>query len=322
MKLTTDTVEPITSISASNTLAPNPSFPVTRIVYFGTPEVAVAPLQALYASGVTIDLVVTHPDARHGRGSELSPSAVKLAATKLGIPVSHDLNDVAVFAKARTHLGVVVAYGKLLPMSLLTLIPMVNIHFSLLPKWRGAAPVERALLAGDKITGVSIIRVAKELDTGDIYRQETVHIDLNETADMLRNSLCALSIPLLLDFIHNGPGEGDPQIGETSYASKITANDLLFDFTKSAKQLVRITRVGVGHTIFRGKRLNIIAARAMTISGEYQSGSFIKTTTEGILVATSDGAICLHQVQPEGKSVLEARSWAHGAHLQSNELFG
>ncbi len=305
-----------------NTLAPLPIGAAGRIVYFGTPEVAVSPLRALHASGVRIDLVITRPDTRRGRGSDVSPSPVKQAALELGIPVSHDLGDATILAGDNNLLGVVVAYGRLLPMSLLTVVPMVNVHFSLLPRWRGAAPVERAILAGDSETGVCIMRVAEALDTGEVYRRTVVEIQANESSNALRERLCTISIPLLLDVVRNGAGVGEPQVGDATYASKITAQDLAFNWTTSAEQLVRITRVGVGHTIFRGKRLNIRSARAIntTISGV--PGQFQERALDGIVIAAGQGAICLQTIQPEGKPVLDALSWSRGARLQPDELFG
>lgn len=303
-------------------LAPLPVGAAARIVYFGTPEVAVAPLRALHASGVHVDLVITRPDTRRGRGSETSPSPVKQAAVELGIPVSHELGDATVLAGDDNLLGIVVAYGRLLPLSLLTVVPLVNVHFSLLPRWRGAAPVERAILAGDRETGVCIMRVAEALDTGEVYRREVVEIQTDESSDTLRDRLCAVSIPLLLDVVSYGAGAGEPQMGEASYASKITSRDMAFDWTTSAEQLVRITRVGVGHTLFRGKRINIRSARIVESSKLDVPGQFVELASDGVIVATGQGAICLQTVQPEGKPVLDALRWSRGARLEPDELFG
>lgn len=305
-----------------NALAPLPVGAAARVVYFGTPEVAVAPLRALHATGAEISLVVTRPDTRRGRGSESSPSAVKSVATELGIPVSHDINDAAALAGGDALLGVVVAYGRLLPMSLLAVVPMVNVHFSLLPRWRGAAPVERAILAGDSHTGVCIMRVAETLDSGDVYRHEVIEITPEESVDALRDRLCAHAIPLLIDVVSNGAGVGEPQIGEATYAAKILAGDLWFDWTKPAEQLARITRIGVGHTKFRDKRLNIQIARAVDVTVSSSPGHFVEATADGIIVATGQGAICLQTVQVEGKPVLDALSWSRGARLKPDESFG
>ena len=305
-----------------STLAPLPNGAASRIIYFGTPEVAVAPLRALHKSGIRIDLVVTRPDTRRGRGSSVSPSPVKQAAIDLGIPVRHDLADAKALAHNDDLLGVVVAYGQLLPTSLLAVIPMVNVHFSLLPRWRGAAPVERAILAGDQKTGVCIMRVVEALDMGEVYRRAETETRPDESADSLRDRLCALSIPLLLDVVTKGAGEGQPQFGEATYAAKITADDLTFDWSKSARQLEKITRVGIGFTYFRGKRLNIVSVRIYDVPSSVEPGRFIEISADGVLVSTGQGSICLQRVQPEGKPVLDALSWSRGARLKPNELFG
>ena len=134
---------------------------------------AVPPLRALVDAGHDIALCVTRPDRRRGRGSAVTPSPVKAAALELGLPVSHSMEDVA---EAGVELAVVVAYGRIIPASLLARVPMVNLHFSLLPRWRGAAPVERALLAGDEETGVCLMKLEEGLDTGPVYARLVVPI--------------------------------------------------------------------------------------------------------------------------------------------------
>ena len=143
-------------------IAPPPAHP-GRLVYLGNPEVAVAPLTALHEAGHEVALVVTSPDRRRGRRSAPTPTPVGARAMELGIPVAHDL---AAVADSGADLGVVVAYGRIIPVDVLARVPMVNLHFSLLPRWRGAAPVERALLAGDPTTGVCLMAVAEGLDVG------------------------------------------------------------------------------------------------------------------------------------------------------------
>ncbi len=156
-----------------------------RLVYLGTPEIAVPPLRALHEAGHDIVLVVSQPDRRRGRGGAVSPSPVKAAALDLGVPVTDRVDDVI---DAGADLGVVVAYGRLIRPHVLAAVPMVNMHFSLLPRWRGAAPVERAILAGDTVTGVCIMDVADELDAGDVYAVAEVPIGDTTTADQLRSA--------------------------------------------------------------------------------------------------------------------------------------
>lgn len=318
-------------------MAPLPVGAASGVIYFGTPDIAVAPLRALVDAGIEVLLVVTRPDKRRGRGPEISACPVKRAAILLGLTVTHELSDVTdvVYRSGGDAqlLGVVVAYGKLLPMTLLQQLPMVNLHYSLLPRWRGAAPVERAILAGDAVTGACIMRVVEALDTGDVYRRAQVAIGANETALELRARLSRAAIPLLVDVVKNGAGTAAPQVGEPTYAAKIISVDLEFDWRKSAEHLAQITRIGTGHTKFRGKRLNIRSAhvedvgvfgvtnvQASTINA---CGQFLRATADGIVIAAGEsGAICITSVQPEGKPIIEAAAWARGARLQQNERFG
>jgi methionyl-tRNA formyltransferase len=239
----------------------------------------------------------------------------------MGLPIAHDLIDVSVLDTGGL-LGVVVAYGRLIPVSLLAHIPMINLHFSLLPRWRGAAPVERAILAGDRTTGACIMRVMEGLDTGEVYRRCEIDIGDTETAVELRNRLLNEAIPLLLDVVTNGAGAGVRQTGQATYATKIVSDDLAFDWRLSAEQLSRIARIGVGHTKFRGKRLNIRNARVISEPVSLAPGEFLGVCPEGIIVSTGQGSLCLLSVQPEGKPTLDAVSWARGARLERNERFG
>jgi hypothetical protein len=173
-------------------------------------------LRALASAGHEVAVAVTRPDKRRGRGAQSSPTPVKLAAAELAIPVSH---DVASVTTARAELGVVVAYGRLIKADVLAAVPMVNLHFSLLPRWRGAAPVERAILAGDAVTGVCLMAVEEELDTGAVYRRAEAPIGPDETADELTARLARIGSGLLVAALEEGLGEPVPQEGEPTYAS-------------------------------------------------------------------------------------------------------
>ena len=177
-----------------------------RLVYLGTPADAVAPLRALHGAGHDLALVVTQPDRRRGRGGATAPSPVNEAALALGIPVrtperaAEVVDDVAAVG---ADLGVVVAFGQLLPASLLATCRLgyVNLHFSLLPRWRGAAPVERAVLAGDEETGVCVMALDEGLDTGAVYACERTPIGDDETAGDLRTRLGGLGTDLLVETV-------------------------------------------------------------------------------------------------------------------------
>ena len=174
---------------------------MTRVVYLGTPEAAVAPLRTLVGAGHDVAMVVSRADKRRGRGGTLVPSPVKAAAVELGLPVTDRLDDAL---EVGAELGVVVAYGRIIPVAVLDRLPMVNLHFSLLPRWRGAAPVERAILEGDAETGVCLMAVEAGLDTGGIYAEDDTGIDDDESADALRERLVAIGCRLLEEHLAGG----------------------------------------------------------------------------------------------------------------------
>ena len=194
---------------------------MARLVFLGTPEAAVEPLRTLVRAGHDVALVVTRPDKRRGRGGALVPSPVKAAATELGLAVTDSLDDAL---DVGAELGVVVAYGRIIPVAVLDRLPMVNLHFSLLPRWRGAAPVERAILEDDAETGVCLMAVEAGLDTGGIYAEVATPIGEDETAEELRARLVVLGCGLLDEHLARGRA-GLPlprdQAGTPSYAEKI-----------------------------------------------------------------------------------------------------
>ena len=225
-----------------------------RLAYLGTPDLAVPTLEALVAAGHEVVLVVTRPDARRGRRGDPMPSPVKAAAHRLGIPVAHDVDALL---DADIDLGVVVAYGRIIPTSVLDAVPMVNLHFSLLPRWRGAAPVERALLAGDERTGVCVMDVAERLDEGDVFARSEVEVSSADTLETLRDRLVDLGTELLLDGLANGFGPPVPQEGEAIYAEKITSEDRRLDFSSGEPAIRRTVSIGGAWTTFRGRRLKV-----------------------------------------------------------------
>jgi len=274
-----------------------------KLVYLGTPEIAVPPLRALVDAGHEIALVVTRVDKRRGRGGATSPSPVKAAARELDLPVSHSVDDVlAAVADEGVELGVVVAFGQIVKPHVLDVVPMVNLHFSLLPRWRGAAPVERALLAGDDVTGVCVMALEEGLDTGGVYARREVPIGAETTATELRAALVDVGTELLVDTLarplRSWIDDPEPQSGAPTYAAKFAAGDLEIDWTQPADQIHRVIRVGGAWTTFRGKRLKIHHARL-------DSGVLIPVT-----------------VQPEGKPSMAFSAWRNGAQPGADELFG
>jgi methionyl-tRNA formyltransferase len=273
---------------------------------------AVPPLRALHAAGYEIPLVVSRADKRRGRGGALLPSPVKAAAGELGLPVTDRVDDAV---DAGGDLGVVVAFGRIIRRPVLEQVPMVNLHFSLLPRWRGAAPVERAVLAGDERTGVDLMEVEEGLDTGGIYARAELAVDPDETADELRARLVAAGTDLLVATLAAGLGEPRPQEGESTYAAKIEPAELALDWTRPAAQLHRIVRVGGAWTTFRGRRLKVW--RTARVDDGPAPG-----VLDGDVVGTGDGALRLVEVQPEGKARQPAAAWRNGARPATGETLG
>ncbi|MGD9702162.1 MAG: methionyl-tRNA formyltransferase [Acidimicrobiia bacterium] len=296
-------------------LAPVPRH-ARRLVYLGTPEAAVPPLAALVDAGFEILAVVTRVDKRRGRGGSLMPSPVKAAAVELGLPVVHRVDEALGIG---AELGVVVAFGQLIRPHVLAALPMVNLHFSLLPRWRGAAPVERALLAGDRETGVCVMQVEHGLDTGGVFARAVVPIGERTTAAELRGELVGTGTRLLVEALSAGLGEPQPQVGEPVYASKIEPAELRIDWSRPAAELDRLVRLGGAWTTFRSKRMRIVAAEPAL--GEPVDGGAVPGTLSDGVVACGTGGLVLRAVQPEGKPAMPFESWAHGARPHTDERF-
>lgn len=278
-----------------------------RLVYLGTPETAVAPLRALIDAGFEVALVVSRADTRRGRGGGHQPSPVKAAALARGLAVTDRIEDVLDIG---AELGVIVAYGRLIRPPVLAALPMVNVHFSLLPRWRGAAPVERAVLAGDDRTGVDLMAVEEGLDTGGVYRRAELAIGADESAAELRARLVAAGTGLLVDALTEGLGVAEPQVGDATYAAKLDPDELHLDWARPAEQLHRMVRVGGAWTTFRGRRLKI--HRSARGSADQHTGA-PPGALDGVRVATGDGWLELVEVQPEGRGRQPAEAWRNGA---------
>jgi methionyl-tRNA formyltransferase len=316
---------------------------MARLVFLGTPAAAVPPLRALVAAGHDVAFVVSRADKRRGRGSDLLPSPVKAAAIELGLSVTDSLDDVAA---SGAELGVVVAYGRIIPSSLLDVVPMVNLHFSLLPRWRGAAPVERAVLEGDAETGVCLMAVEKGLDTGPIYAVGDTTIDEHESVEELRARLVEIGCRLLIENLSNGVA-GLPiprdQVGEPTYAEKIRPEELELHWERDANHLSRVVRLGRAWTTFRGRRLRVLEAAVepwvrpeSAVAGEpvgasATGGRSNAAASEGASPGSLSGEVVtagegthlrLIRVQPEGKQPMAVADWLRGARPGPGEKFG
>jgi len=242
------------------------------------------------------------------------PSPVKAAAQELGLAVTSQVDDVV---ELGAQLGVVVAYGRIIKPHVLAVLPMVNIHFSLLPRWRGAAPVERAILAGDEVTGVCIMALEEGLDTGPVYAFEERPIGEDETLEEVRGALTDMGTRMLVELLAEGLPEPQPQVGEPTYAAKIEPEEHHLDWSRPAVELHRVIRLGQAWTTLRGRRLRVLKAR-LSPAAELAPGEI---DAASLRVGTGAGALDLVKVQPEGKGPQPAPAWRNGARLQPGERF-
>lgn len=291
---------------------------IERIAYLGTPDVAVPPLRALAAAGFEIPLVVSGPDKRRGRGSSLHPTPVKAAALELGLDVTDRVEDLL---DHDVDLGVVVAYGHIIRPPLLDHVNMVNLHFSLLPRWRGAAPVERALLEGDDATGVCLMALEEGLDTGGVYRRVERRILDTDTLDTLRSDLVEIGSTMLVDALSDGLGEPEPQVGEPLYAKKIQPDELRLDLEDPAAVVHRVIRLGRAWTTSNGARFRVWEAIVVPDRHDLEPGE-LAVDKASVVVGCGQGALQLVTVQPEGKARMGARDWANGSRTESGAFLG
>ncbi|SEC23080.1 methionyl-tRNA formyltransferase [Paramicrobacterium humi] len=296
-----------------------------RIVFAGTPAVAVPSLDALHDAGHDIVAVVTREDAPLGRKRVLTPSLVAARASELGLPLvkANRLDDAvtARIAELRPELGVIVAYGGLVREPLLS-TPRhgwINLHFSALPAWRGAAPVQRALINGDASIGVTVFQLVPALDAGDVWTAATETIGPDETAGQLLDRLSRSGTASVLEAVERiaaGNAEPRPQQGAESYAHKLTLEDARLDWTKDAEQIYNrfrgVTPEPGAHTTVAGARFKIHAmGRPGPRTPALEPGEFGEA--DGVvLVGTATEPLVLERVQPAGKAAMAAADWWRG----------
>jgi methionyl-tRNA formyltransferase len=303
-----------------------------RIVFFGTPDFAVASLQALVNGRFTVAGVVTQPDKPQGRSrSELIPPPIKLAAQSAGIPVLQPIRPVGdVFTtslrRLEPDLGVVVAYGHILRPEVLS-VPvggMINVHASLLPRYRGAAPVQHAILKGETETGITIMQMEPGLDSGPMLHHIVTAIEPEETAGALSGRLAGLGATALvetLSLISGGLARPLPQDdARATYAPKIDREmaRLMWerDATTLARQIRAFDPVPGAWTTLNGSNLKLFGAREVPGIGE--PGTVLAAGAR-LLVAAGRGAIAVNQVQPAGKPRLSVEAWVHGRGISTGQ---
>jgi methionyl-tRNA formyltransferase len=313
-----------------------------KIIFAGTPEFAAVALASLHAAGFDIPLVLTQPDRPAGRGMQLHASAVKQFALAHGIPVAQPVSlkldgkypDVAADAhallQATPHdVMVVAAYGLILPQSVLNIprLGCINIHASLLPRWRGAAPIHRAIEAGDSETGVTIMRMELGLDTGPMLAMERLPIAVDDTTATLHDKLARLGgdmIVAALRQLETGALTATTQPDGANYAAKIAKDEAALDFTQPADLLARKIRAfnpfpGAAAT-FDGTAVKFWCAEAVP-SGEWQPGQVIAANAQdGIVVACGNGALRIAELQKPGGKRLPANEFLKGFPLEGGRF--
>lgn len=299
-----------------------------RIAFAGTPDFAVPALEALVAAGHELVGIWTQPDRPAGRGRKLSASPVKRRALQLGLPVHQpgtlrSAEALAVLSAAAPDAMVVAAYGLLLPPTVLA-IPhygCLNIHASLLPRWRGAAPIQRAILAGDNETGVTIMQMDAKLDTGMLLTMRRTPIGVDDTAQTLHDRLALLGaaaiVEVLADFPQLKPVPQDEK--RATYASKLSREEARINWTASAAELVRAVHAynpwPVAYTFWDGQMLRIWEAERLDISADAAPGCVIASDRHGIQVATGSGILRITRLQIAGRSAMSAADFSHGRNL-------
>jgi methionyl-tRNA formyltransferase len=303
-----------------------------RIVFFGTPLFAIPSLTALIQSEEEIIAVVSQPDKRKGRNRISSPPPVKKLALERGIKILQPLNIkeplfLDELSNLKPEIIVVVAYGKILPAQILKLpsYSCINVHASLLPKYRGAAPIQWAIINGEKKTGITTMLMDEGLDTGDILLQEETEISDDDNTETLSKRLAGIGALVLMKTIQglkNGSIQPTPQVGSPSYAPSFKKNDGRITWSKTAVEIFNFIR-GMypwpcAYCYLNKERIKITAARVLEGSGLYGR---IEKVGEEFIVGTGDGLILIIELQPEGKKLMSAKAFLQGRRLTKGTFF-
>jgi len=305
-----------------------------KVVFMGTPDFAVPSLKALHEAGYEIPLVITQPDKPAGRGKKITPPPVKVLAESLEIPVYQpekvkgNEELIEKLKEISPDLIVVAAYGKILPDEILNLpkFRCINVHASLLPEYRGASPIQSALLDGKEKTGVTIMLISPELDAGDIISQREVPIEKSDNAQTLHDKLAKVGAELLVETIPlyvSGELKPVPQdSSKATYCKPITKEMGRIDWNLPAEKIFNMVRAFTpwpsAYTTFRGKRVKI--TKAEPIDGTGEPGKIIKADRE-LVVATGKGALKIEKLKPEGKKEISGEEFIRGYRIQTGDFF-
>ena len=301
-----------------------------RLIFAGTPDFAAAALKSLLSAEHDIVLVLTQPDRPSGRGMQLTPSAVKVQALAHGLPLFQPttLKDAGAQKKLRAagaDIMVVAAYGLILPQEVLDIpsLGCLNIHASLLPRWRGAAPIQRAILAGDAQTGITIMQMDAGLDTGDMLARHTIAIDAQDTAQTLHDKLAALGATAIVDALQTldslAPEAQDNT--QATYAAKLSKAEGVIDWTQPGVNIARAVRAynpfPGAQAQWQGDSLKLWMAQPENASGE--PGTVLAADNTGIVVACGRGAIRITELQRAGGKRLAAEHFLAGCDLKPGD---
>lgn len=304
-----------------------------KLIFAGTPEFAVTPLKALHQQGHEVVAVFTQPDRKSGRGKKLTPPPVKVYAEQINAPVHQptSLKDQSeLIASYNADAMIVVAYGMLLPQKVLDIPPLgcINIHASILPRWRGAAPIQRAIEAGDAQTGVSIMRMELGLDTGPVFKTLTLDIANDDTSDSLHDKLADLGargVCEVLTELNDNPTLIATTQDDThsSYAKKINKSEAELDWSLSATFLQQQLRAfipwPISQTSHNGTRLRIWQATALDYPHTANSGEVIEVSEHGACIACGQGVLRLEKLQRDGSKPMHFKDFSNGYQIKPGD---
>ena len=308
-----------------------------KIVFMGTPDFAVEILNSLYQNGYEILAVVTQPDKPKGRGKKMESPAVKVRAEELGLEVYQPLKVrdeefIGMLKEKAPEAIIVAAYGKILPKEILELPPLgcINVHGSLLPKYRGAAPIQRAIMNGEKVTGITIMLMNEGMDTGKMLSKVEVKIEPEDNSGSLFAKMAKAGAELLIETLPLWQkGEITPieqNEAESTHAPMITKDEELINWQQSAEkicyQLKGLAPAPCGYTYFRGERLKIGDCSWVDEKNSSVAGEVLAVGKSGIMVSCAKGCLNLIQVQPAGKKMISAWDFSNGSKIKIGEIFG